>query len=317
MKLSLIVPVYNVEKYIEACLKSIAVQLPQNDIEIIIINDGSPDRSMELITDFLSSYDENIKKSFKIIEQSNQGVSVARNRGIAEAQGKYLAFLDSDDFLDSTYLENILKVIDNFSPDIIKFEAQRIDQQGRASYFLKPLDLDGLYNLNRDIWLKESNQCAWFPWLRIYKAEFFKKNLFPVGMRYVEDAYTIPYILLEAKNIYYLNKSLVFYRFNSESATAIESVANVEDLKKSIYKMLNYLKEEPVLSASIISLSQNYIKGSVNTEGLAAARSRWSSLRHDITKNNGFDKSCIRNRGNKLFFNFGIIFLLLCKVLKK
>ncbi|QHH93527.1 glycosyltransferase [Acinetobacter gyllenbergii] len=317
MKLSLIIPVYNVEKYIEACLKSILIQLPCEGVEIIIVNDGSQDHSMMIVEKILNGQDENIAKSFRIFNQENQGVSAARNYGIKLSEGEYIAFLDSDDFLDDCYFTKVLNVIEEFGPDIIKLDAQRIDEQGQISRFLKPIGLDGLYDFSHEICIEESNQCAWFPWLRVYKSTFFNENLFPVGMKYVEDAYTIPYVLLEAKNIYYLNNALVFYRINSQSATAIETVSNVDDLKRTIYKMLNQLMKESCLSASVISLSQSYIAGSLNTEGVLKAHQRWSNLRKDILKNPYFDNRYIRNRGNKLFFNFGIMFLLFCKLLKK
>ena len=317
MKLSLIIPVYKVEQYIEKCLQSIVMQLPQDDVEIIIVDDGSPDQSIQIANQFLNQQSETIKNKFKIISQKNQGVSVARNYGVMEAKGEYIAFLDSDDYLNKSYFKSLLEIIRKFQPDIIEFRAQRISDAGIYYNFLKPLNLEGLYALDEAIWIKESNQSAWFPWLRVYKTHFLTEHPFPTGMKYVEDAYTIPYVLLAAENIYFIDKCLIFYRLNPQSVTALKSISNIEDLKLAVYKMLDYLNINPVLSASTIALSQNYITDSLNAEGVLKAYQRWYALRKVIVRNVNFDKTYLRNRGNKLFLNFGIAFLLLCKILKK
>lgn len=316
MKLSLIIPVYKVERYIEKCLQSIVMQLPQDDVEIIIVDDGSPDNSIQIANQFLSQQSEAIKSKFKIISQKNKGLSGARNTGISFAKGEYLAFLDSDDYLDNNYFVFLLSTMAEYKPDIIEFKAQRVDNYGKTGMFLKPIDLKGFYELDEVVWLMVSNQSAWFAWLRIYKANLFENIKYPEQINF-EDAYTTPYIYLKAKNIYFLDKNLVFYRFNPAGITATKSLKNIEDLGGAIPKMLSNLKYNPILSASVIALSQNYIMDSLNTEGVLKAYQRWYALRKVILKNVNFDRKYLRNRGNKLFLNFGIAFLLLCKVLKK
>ena len=96
MKLSLIIPVYNVEKYIEQCLTSICQQLPVPEVEVIVVDDGSPDQSVAKAQQFLAQQPEAVQQQFRIIRQKNQGLSGARNTGITQAQGEYVAFLDSD-----------------------------------------------------------------------------------------------------------------------------------------------------------------------------------------------------------------------------
>ena len=316
MKLSLIIPVYKVEQYIEKCLQSIVMQLPQDDVEIIIVDDGSPDNSIQIANQFLSQQSETIKNKFKIISQENKGLSSARNTGILCAKGEYLAFLDSDDYLDNNYFVFILSAMAEYKPDIIEFKAQRVDNYGKTGMFLKPIDLKGFYELDEVVWLIVSNQSAWFAWLRIYKANLFENIKYPEQINF-EDAYTTPYIYLKAKNIYFLDKNLVFYRVNPASISATKSLKNIEDLGGAIPKMLSNLKYNPILSASVIALSQNYIMDSLNTEGVLKAYQRWYALRKVILKNVNFDRKYLRNRGNKLFLNFGVAFLLLCKILKK
>jgi glycosyltransferase involved in cell wall biosynthesis len=316
MKLSLIIPVYKVEQYIEKCLQSIVMQLPQDDVEIIIVDDGSPDQSIQIANQFLNQQSETIKNKFKIISQENKGLSSARNTGILCAKGEYLAFLDSDDYLNHEYFTSLLDVIKKHKPDIIEFKAQRVDNYGKTELFLKPIGLKGFYDLGEVVWLRISNQSAWFAWLRIYKADLFENIKYPERVNF-EDAYTTPYLYLKAKNIYFLDRTLIFYRINPASITATKSLKNIEDLGGAIPKMLSSLKYNPILSASTIALSQNYITDSLNTEGVLKAYQRWYTLRKIIVKNVNFDKKYLKNRGNKLFLNFGIAFLLLCKILKK
>lgn len=102
MLLSFIVPIYNVEQYIDKCLSSICKQITRNDIEIIIVNDGTKDKSMKIVAEFQKS-----NAYIKIINQQNQGLSVARNSGLNESAGKYVWFFDSDDWL----LDNSLEII--------------------------------------------------------------------------------------------------------------------------------------------------------------------------------------------------------------
>ena len=103
LKLSIIVPVYNVERYLEKCLKSLCGLNIEN--EIIIINDGTKDSSLEIAEKFRENHkNENIK----IISQKNQGLSEARNNGLKVAKGEYISFIDSDDFVDTENYEQFI-----------------------------------------------------------------------------------------------------------------------------------------------------------------------------------------------------------------
>jgi glycosyltransferase involved in cell wall biosynthesis len=109
MRLSVIIPVYNVEKYIERCVHSLQNQdIPKNDYEIIIINDGSPDNSRELILQLMKRY-----SNIVFIEQTNKGVSMARNAGIDKARGKYLLFIDPDDYVEHLCFNGALNKADD------------------------------------------------------------------------------------------------------------------------------------------------------------------------------------------------------------
>jgi glycosyltransferase involved in cell wall biosynthesis len=115
IKYSIIVPVYNVEAYLSNCLESVLQQsIPENEYEIIVINDGSPDGSLSIALEFQKKHSNII-----VIDQENQGVSVARNRGLEVAQGKYIAFVDPDDEIHVNALPNILQLADTENLDIL------------------------------------------------------------------------------------------------------------------------------------------------------------------------------------------------------
>ena len=119
MYLSIIVPVYNVEKYIRPCLESIFFQgLNEKDYEVIVVNDGTRDRSMEVVDSFQTAH-----SNMTIIHQENQGLSIARNTGMKHAKGDYIAFLDSDDILAKNSLKrykNMLKRLDKENKELTK-----------------------------------------------------------------------------------------------------------------------------------------------------------------------------------------------------
>lgn len=104
---SIIVPIYNVEKYIEKCFDSIRKQDVKEDIEIICIDDGSTDKSGIICDKYVE-----LDKRFKVIHQSNKGVSYTRNLGVQISKGKYLAWIDPDDYIDDNWWNNIKKIID-------------------------------------------------------------------------------------------------------------------------------------------------------------------------------------------------------------
>lgn len=114
MQLSIVVPVYNVEQYIRSCIESIYRQeLDENDFEVILVNDGTQDNSFVIIEDIISNH-----TNITVIEQRNQGLSVARNTGLQHAKGEYVLFVDSDDLLIESTLKPLLDGACNSSVDM-------------------------------------------------------------------------------------------------------------------------------------------------------------------------------------------------------
>lgn len=308
VNLSLIVPVYNVENYIIECLNSIVNIIPSDgSTEVIIINDGSPDNSINLAENYILNLNDNIKNNFHIFSQENRGLSGARNTGIDNAKGRYLAFLDSDDVLQGDFFNDILAIIKKHNPDIVEFRAIRFDDNGNTSNPFPKLFDDGLYDLDQKIWKKLCNISAWYSWLRVYNKNLFDDIKFPEGKNY-EDAYTTPYVYLKAKNIYFCNNQYIGYRINPNGITATKSIKNIDDIGGAAEKLIGFFNYRPELSSSFISLAQYYIANSYETEGFFVANKRWKLLKEQLYTSS-FDKKYIVNRGNKFFFLFGIYFI--------
>ena len=152
LKISVIIPVYNSEQYIKKCIESILKQTYTN-YEIIIINDGSKDKSKEVIEELKK---ENSDKIIHI-EQKNMGVAKTRNKGIKKSTGDYIAFIDNDDFIDEDYFEKLIEGSDNGKNDIVLCGYRRPDENGRI---IKSLEA------NNSDWTKFLITA---PWAKIYK----------------------------------------------------------------------------------------------------------------------------------------------------
>lgn len=238
-KLSIIIPVYRVEMYIEECLDSVFVQLPSN-VEVIIINDGSPDKSMDVIR--LNYENWLIQDQIVLIEQKNAGPGAARNRGLDIARGEYIGFLDSDDILLENYFNLLLNTIDTYKTDIVEFGFQRfyelsdiVKNEYRSLYAFS-----GLYEME-----KVRNEIfsigVWFPSIRVYKREIFEKLRFPEGVFY-EDLMTIPLIYLQDLKVYFIDQPLIGYRYNPNSTTALHTKSHLKDMYQ-FYMSLTKLKD--------------------------------------------------------------------------
>ena len=125
LKLSIIVPVYNVEKYLHKCVDSLLAQdLLPDEYEIILVDDGSPDRCDEICDSYTAEH-----SNIRVIHRENGGLSVARNTGIDVAQGKYIQFVDSDDFLEPNVLKSLVQKMDDEQLDILRFNYQNVNEK--------------------------------------------------------------------------------------------------------------------------------------------------------------------------------------------
>lgn len=316
--ISLIIPIYKVEEYIIDCLNSIVEQLT-TDIEVILVNDGTPDNSMSLALALVDSLPLNKKDCFKIIQQENQGQSVARNNALSIASGQYIAFLDSDDILESNYFVTLIEKIRLYNPDFIQFKSSRfIESSGPRELFHVGAKLQGLKENTFEVQKHVFNQSAWFPWLNIYKKSLFKDDdLFPVGV-YYEDAALIPIIFLKSKNILFLSDVLYNYRYNPTGSLMNISPENIDKHIKSFKYVIDVyrkkIEKQKIFSSSLVSLTQGYISFLLKHKGINSAIREYKRIN---LKEKNINIKYLEKRGNILFYRYGVIFLIFTKLIGK
>ena len=224
---SIIIPVYNAEKYLDACVKSVLNQTSDSAFEIILVNDGSRDGSAA-ICDRYAAQDARIQ----VIHQENQGVSVARNVGINVAQGEYLLFLDSDDLWN----ENLLSSMDHFvsrRPDMIEFGCCYFTDCGIQKVNCPTCVAEGE---DGEVYFSRHEQQGVMPLvsacMAAFRREFLLENTlrFPVGVAYGEDFTLCMHCLKFAKSIYTVSQPLYQVRVNENSVTHTPTPKKIRDI---------------------------------------------------------------------------------------
>lgn len=225
MKFSIIVPIYNVEKYIKQCVESVLSQT-YSDFELILVDDGSPDNCGN-ICDKYAKQDSRIK----VIHKLNGGLVSARQAGTELATGDYIACLDGDDYLSPIYCEKIASIVSQYSPDIVMFGAV-YTTKGDEKY-VYPQEKEGFYN-KKNIekffsYLIEDNKGKYFSpsiWNKVYKRTLYSKLQLCVDKKINigEDHCLTKPCLYKANSLYVLKECLYYYRQNQFSMTKNKSV---------------------------------------------------------------------------------------------
>lgn len=220
-KVSIIIPVYNVEDYVSECINSVVAQSYQN-LEIILINDGSTDRSGE-ICKTIAKHDNRII----YLEKNNGGLSSARNYGLTKATGDFIFFLDSDDYLLENAIELLIREQKRSNSDIVSsaFCMQK-KEKGSTSPCKDTIFISGDNSL---FFLQNiTNQaCA-----KLYKKELFENIFYPIGLHY-EDIATTFKLYDKAQKVSYTEKGLYCYRIRPGAITHIITNHDIEDLWKA------------------------------------------------------------------------------------
>lgn len=241
--ISIIVPIYKVEKYLKKCIESILKQTYKN-IEIILVDDGSPDNCGKIC-----DYYKQMDKRIKVIHKNNGGLSEARNYGIREARGDYLLFVDSDDFIAENICEILINNINKYSADMAicnfyyVFENKKAIKNEMSSK--KDVQVLEKENIIREYFLNYSVDLN-VAWNKLYKKDIFKgKNaiLFPVGKLH-EDTYIMYKIYYNLNRLVRINKPLYYYRQRNDSIISSFSIKNVEDI-------MGYIKDYYIFSKNV------------------------------------------------------------------
>lgn len=228
MKLSIIIPVYNVEEYIRKCLESCVNQTFNTaDYEIIVVNDGTPDGSVKIINEYVEKY-ENIV----LINQENKGLSAARNTGLRYAKGDYVWFVDSDDWIDSMSLEILWPYLNRF--DII---CQRSFFRNYSSAE-NIIDYKGEFRQGKDIVFNNYDSKAQ---LYLYNKDYLKSNAisFKNGI-YHEDMHFTPRALYMAASVICIQSPLYHYRLRDNSISTTVAPKRILDLMDTCNDLLEF-----------------------------------------------------------------------------
>lgn len=248
MKLSIIVPVYNVADYIAKCLDSLLAQdLPQNEYEIIVVNDGSTDNSGDILQQYAEKY-----ANITLINQSNQGLSGARNTGIKHANGEYIQFVDSDDYIEKNVLGGLMKQVEKDDLDVLRFKYQnvRINNESKVYEIFKPYKSDSFlfddYSSSAtdgSSFLNERFGTACYAVMFIIRKTILDNCIFKPGI-YFEDTEWTPRMILKSKHI--ASTDTIVYNYLMREGSITKAVNRdkqrkvVEDKIKLIDSLLEH-----------------------------------------------------------------------------
>lgn len=286
MLLSIIIPFYNAEKFLADAIESAMEVCEQNQIEIVLVDDGSVDKSVDIATDYMQKY-----TNIKLYQQKNGGVSSARNLGLSKAKGRYIMFLDSDDILNKQLYSDILPYLKSgeydvvfFGVDMIKHRQPKIETTLVEAITLTTQETIS-YFLNKKI--------SGFNAGKIYKKQLFQENgiLFPVG-KIFEDLEVIYRLLPFTQKTLWMDRAYYYYYIANEGALtksfSVSDISTYHKLNVEIFHM--YLQSQGKQNASIVcyyfmdsllfALSELYKLDTSNR----AVKSCIQSVKYDIKK---------------------------------
>ncbi|WP_160689425.1 glycosyltransferase [Clostridium sp. C2-6-12] len=265
--ISIIVPVYNVEKYLPQCINSLINQTFKN-LEIILVDDGSLDTSGEICDEF-----SKIDNRIIVIHKENNGLSSARNAGLEIAKGDYIGFVDSDDWLDENMYEILFKLIKDNDSDISCckfFKAADSDEKIpiiNNEIIQSFTNIEGLNNFYTDLYTQTV-----VAWNKLYNRNLFDNIVYPTGKIH-EDEGTTYKLFYKANKITYTNKPLYYYRTTPDSITTRKfnkkrlDIIDVYDEKIEFIRTIN---NEPIYSKTLkwylFTLINCYFECSANME---------------------------------------------------
>lgn len=258
---SVIVPVYKVEAYLDDCVVSLLEQTYQ-DLEIILVDDGSPDSCGD-ICDRWAEKDSRIK----VVHKENGGLSDARNAGLKHAHGEYVYFVDSDDRITRNAIQSAVEYSKMYDADIVISTMRRTQNSGEVK-------IASGNELFQEMFLRY----FWEAWGKLYKRTLIAERNFPKGKLYEDIAYT-PYVILDAKTVVHMDDGAYLYTVREDSIMGKAKTVIKADLVENIEELLAYLKKNykmqsqfflnwsilflahKVLSLDDMTINENFKKG--------------------------------------------------------
>ncbi len=256
LTLTIIVPIYNVEKYLEQCLDSLISKESIGKYEVLLIDDCGNDSSIEIAKKYLNEY-PNI---FNLLSHNkNKGLSAARNTGLNQSTSRYTMFIDSDDWLSEGCIKNLLNELETRSPDFLFFDYIRAWEDED-----EPITFDeGIENpqlLDDQLYSSLLQKISVNAWAKVFLTEHLQKFEFPEGILF-EDVALIPLIIVQCKNKLYLPQVKYFYRQREDSIMG----ENMEDTKglfhayKKLYSISNKNVDDSLIQDFTCILTRNWL----------------------------------------------------------
>ena len=234
--ISVIIPVYNVEKHLKKCLDSVAKQT-LTDFEVICVNDGSTDGSAKILEKFVAK-----DKRFTIITQENKGLSEARNTGLAIAKSKHIAYVDSDDFVHPNFLELLYKGAIQFDADISACSFSKIYSHEKIPALSNAQPKE--YKKPLQMLLNRKNFVHFIVWNKLYKKEIIQDIKFVKGI-YFEDWVYNCCVFAKARNFVWTNEKLYGYRISENSIMRSRfTMKKLNDYVEGIHSVRKFYKEK-------------------------------------------------------------------------
>lgn len=240
---SIIVPVFNVENYLDECLDSILNQT-YKDIEIIAINDGSTDNSLHILNTYKDKF-----SSMKILNQENKGQAQARNAGLEYATGDFILFIDSDDLLDKFMIEKLVNRMNESNADIVMCSYYEYYEEKNRKLIERNYKIDDKKALtsNEVVDMILNYQIEGQLWNKLFRRDQLKDNNFYLeNCRYIEDIYPVFRMIVNSNRIAFVNEPLYFYRQRNTSTMKSKSKKLFEDYHYAMNLIIEYIDKEKI-----------------------------------------------------------------------
>ena len=331
---SVLIPVYNTEKYLRNCIESV-IRQTFKDFEIILVNDGSADNSLDICLEYNEKY-----PFVKVIDKQNEGLVATRRIAIENAKGKYFCFLDSDDAYENNMLEKLFCIIEETDTDIISFKWKRIDENDREVHAIDASAFNETGLVSKEQYFSKVISTSYLNSLCL---KCCKAELFDIGVDY-SKLYSVTFgedilqslpLIEKAESFYYINEALYCYRVNTQSMTRVFNSDNYKTMNvvrprvyesmcrlgfdndkniKKFYKMYLHTLWDHIVSININVKSRKEIK--IIMEDLR-------SFTYVVQAKKYVDDVCetkFQRNGLKLFYtNSNVLrcYIIMCKVVNK
>lgn len=268
-KISVIIPIYNQEKYLEKCLKSIAIQTYAN-LEILMIDDGSTDTTSGICKKFQRN-----DPRFRYIRQKNAGVAAARNKGLDSQTGDLIGFVDPDDWIEPNFYEKLISLYHQYDVDIVSCGRKEVFDETSKSGVNKVYEVLQCNTDKALALLAENRRVKSHLWNRIYRVELFENLRFEEGRVY-EDIWILHQIFARAKSFIFTDEPLYYYRQHQSSIVRAVTISKQLDHCYAHQSRFQFLiVNHPELQKQLVRNYSYEIIGLID----AAVSSNWKEIR--------------------------------------